>query len=54
MVKDNGVLVRTYCYLEAVTTFGEKIDTKILDEANKLANRFFYGQVEKIFIILKD
>jgi hypothetical protein len=54
MVKDAGPLVKTYCYLEAIDTFGEKVDPKILDEAKKLANRFFYGQVEKVFVILKD
>jgi hypothetical protein len=54
MVKDTGPLVRTYSYIEAVTTFGTKIETKILDEATKLANRFYFGQVEKVFLILKD
>ncbi len=54
MVKDVGTLVKTYSYIEAVTTFGDKIEAKILDEANGLAKRFFYGQVEKIFILLKD
>ncbi len=53
-VKDNGPLVKSYSYLDAVTTYGEKVDGKILEEATKLANRFFYGQVEKVFIILKD
>ncbi len=54
MVKENGPLVKTYSYIEAVTTYGDKIDKKIIEEATKLAQRFFYGQVEKIFIILKD
>ncbi len=54
MVKDGGPLVRTYSYLEAVTTYGEKVDKKNLDEATRLAQRFFFGQVEKVFVILKD
>ncbi len=54
MVKETGNLVRTYSYIEAVSTYGDKIDQKIKDEATALAKRFFYGQVEKIFIILKD
>jgi hypothetical protein len=53
MVKE-GNLVKSFGYIDAVVTFGEKIDSKIKDEATKLATRFFYGQVEKIFIILKD
>jgi len=54
MVKDGGALVRTYSYLEAVSKYGEKVEKKNLDEASKLANRFFYGQVEKVFVVLKD
>jgi len=50
----NSNLVKTYSYIEAITTYGEKIDKKVIDDANKLASKFFYGQVEKVFIILKD
>jgi hypothetical protein len=53
-VKHSGTLVKTYSYIEAMTSYGEKIDTKVLEEATRLARRFYYGQVEKIFIILKD
>jgi hypothetical protein len=53
MVKENG-LVKNYSFIEAVTTYGDKIEQKVKDEATKLATRFFYGQVEKIFVILKD
>jgi hypothetical protein len=54
MVKETGNLIKTYSYIEAVLNYGEKIEDKIKDEATKLAKRFFYGQVERIFIILKD
>jgi hypothetical protein len=54
MVKEVGNLVRTYSYTEAAMTYGDKIEQKVKDEATKLAKRFFYGQVEKIFLILKD
>ncbi len=54
MVKQAGSNVKTYSFIEAMTSYGEKIDQKVLDEASKLANRFYYGQTEKIFIVLKD
>jgi hypothetical protein len=54
MVKENGNLVKSFGYIDAMVTYGDKIDPKIKEEATKLATRFFYGQVEKIFIILKD
>jgi hypothetical protein len=53
-VKQNATLVRSFGYVEAVTTYGDKIDTKVTAEAQKLASRFFAGQIEKIFLILKD
>jgi hypothetical protein len=54
MVKQSGNIVKTYSFIEAMTSYGDKIERKILDEATRLANRFFYGQIEKIFIVLKD
>ncbi len=54
MVKVSGNIVKTYSFIEAMAMYGEKIDQKILDESTKLAQRFYYGQVEKIFIVLKD
>ncbi len=54
MVKHNGTQVKTYSFIEAMTSYGDKIDGKPLEEANKLARKFYYGQVEKIFIVLKD
>lgn len=54
MVKETGNLVRTYSYIDSVMTYGEKIDKKAKEEATKLASRFFYGQIEKIFVVLKD
>ena len=53
-VKQTGTLVKSYSYIDAISAYGEKIEQKILDDSTKLASRFFYGQVEKIFIILKD
>ena len=53
-VKQTGTVIKTFSYIEAISSYGERIEKKIIDEATKLAHRFFYGQVEKIFILLKD
>ena len=53
-VKQSGTLIKSYSYIDAISSYGERIEKKVIDEATKLASRFFYGQVEKIFIILKD
>ena len=34
--------------------YGSRIDGKSKEEATKVAKRFFPGQVEKIFIVIKD
>jgi hypothetical protein len=54
MVKHVGSQVKTYTFIEAMTSYGNKLEGKALEEANRLARRFYYGQVEKIFIVLKD
>jgi hypothetical protein len=54
MVKHAGAQVKTYSFIEAMTSYGDKLDGKALEEATRLARRFYYGQVEKIFIVLKD
>jgi len=53
-VKHGGTQVKTYSYIEAMTTYGDKIDKKALDEAHKLARKFYYSQVQKVFIVLTD
>jgi hypothetical protein len=54
MVKQAGNMVKTYSFIETMMTYGDKIEEKVLNEATKLAHRFYYGQVEKVFIVLKD
>jgi hypothetical protein len=53
-VKQNSTLIRSMSFVDAVTTYGDKIEKKTLEEARKLATRFFAGQVEKIFLVIKD
>ena len=53
-VKQMVTLVKSFSYIEAISAYGDRIEKKVIDKATKLASRFFYGNVEKIFIILKD
>jgi hypothetical protein len=45
---------RSYTYVGAVQRYRDKITDKTKEEALKLAKKFFQGQVEKIFIVLKE
>ncbi len=44
----------SYSYVAAMNKYGKKLDQKAKDEALKLAKKFFPGQIEKIFIVIKD
>lgn len=52
-IKESGK-VRTYSFVKAMTEFGEKIPAKIIDEATKIGNKFYQGQLKKTFLVLKD
>jgi hypothetical protein len=54
MIRQTGTLVKSYGFIEAMMNYGDKIEQKTKDEATKLAHRFYYGQVEKLFIAIKD
>ena len=45
---------RALSYVQAVTEFGDKVPRQELVAPANLANRFFRGEVERIFIILED
>jgi hypothetical protein len=53
-IKQNATLIRSMSFVDAMNTYGEKIEKKTLEEARKLAMKFFAGQVEKVFLIIKD
>jgi hypothetical protein len=46
--------IQSLTFVSAMHRYKDKIDQKAKDEANKMAKRFFPGQVEKFFIVLKD
>ena len=45
---------KIYSFVQAVTMFGSLLNSDDLAQANQLANRFFKGEVGKLFIILSD
>ncbi len=45
---------RTYSFAAAMQKYGDKLEDKPKEEALKLAKKFFPGQVEKIFIVIKE
>ena len=52
-VKEAGK-VKTYSFAKAMEDFKEKIPKKTLDEATKIAKRYFAGHIKKTFIVLSD
>ena len=53
-VKGEERFQRGYTFVNAMQKYGNKIDVKSKEEALKVAKRFFQGQVEKVFIVIKD
>ena len=45
---------RSYTFVGAMLQYRDKLDDKTKEDALKLAKRFFPGQIEKIFIVIKD
>ena len=52
-VKEAGK-VKTYTFAKAMEDFKEKIPKKTIDEATKIAKRYFAGHIKKTFIVLSD
>jgi len=46
--------VRSYTFVKAMEEFGKRIPQKSIDDATKIEKKFFSGQLEKTFIVLKD
>jgi hypothetical protein len=45
---------KTYSFVQAMQKFKEKLEEKPKEEALKIAKKFFPGQVEKIFLVIKE
>ena len=45
---------KIYSFVQAVTMFGDLLTSDEQAQPNQLANRFFKGEVGKLFIILTD
>lgn len=53
-VKEGGKIVKTMGYIKTMQEYGNKIPKKTIDEVSKTARKFFAGNMEKTFIVLKD
>jgi hypothetical protein len=53
-IKEGGKIVKTLTYVKAVSEYKDKIAQKALDEAKKLAQKSFEGNLEKTFLVIKD
>ena len=53
-IKTTEKFPKDYTYIEAVNEFGQKLTKKDLKDLNDQARKFFKGQVEQVFVILKD
>jgi hypothetical protein len=53
-VKEEGKIIETLGFVKAMGKYKEKIPKKALDEAKKLAQKSFSGNIEKIFLVIKD
>jgi len=52
-IKENG-RVKTLSFVKAMSDFGGRIPAKVIEEATKIGNKFYQGQLKKTFLILKD
>ncbi len=53
-VKEGGRIVSSLGYIKTMQEYGEKIPKKTIDDVTKTAKKFFAGNLEKTFIVLKD
>jgi len=53
-IKEGGKIVRNLTFVKTMTEYKEKIAPKVIEDTKKTAEKAFAGQLEKIFIVLKD
>jgi len=53
-VKEGGKIIRNLTFVKTMTEYKEKIPPKVIEDAKKIAQKHFGGQLEKTFIVLKD
>ena len=52
-IKEAGK-VKTLTFARAMEDYKDKISKKTMDETNKVAKRYYAGQLKKTFIVLSD
>ncbi len=53
-VKEGGRIVKSLGYIKTMQEYGDKIPKKTIEDTTKTASKFFSGNLEKTFIVLKD
>ncbi len=53
-VKGEERYQRGYTFVNAMIKYGAKLDEKAKEDARKIAHKHFPGQVEKLFMVIKD
>jgi hypothetical protein len=53
-VKEGGRIVKSLGYIKTMTEYGDKIPKKTLEDVTKTAKKFFAGNLQKTFVVLKD
>ncbi len=53
-IKENGRITKTLNFVKAMSEYKDKIPGKTIEEATKIAKKHFSGNLEKIFMVLKD
>jgi hypothetical protein len=52
--EEGGRIVKSMGYIKAMQEYGDKIPKKTIEDSTKIAKKFFAGNLEKTFIVLKD
>jgi hypothetical protein len=53
-VKESGRIIENLSYVKAVNKYGDKIPSKTIEEATKIAKRSFSGNLKQTFVVLND
>ena len=53
-IKTGDKYPKDYNFVEAITAFGQRLTAEDLKEPTQQAKKFFKGQVEQIFVVLKE
>ena len=53
-IKEGGKITKTLTFINSMKEYGTKIDAKVIEDTAKAARWGFGGQLERLFIVIKD